>query len=146
MDEFIKMLDENLDYLEHEIVGDTVIIYVISNRNEATCPYCGAISNKEHSTYERSFQDLPVMGKKCTLIINNRKMFCPNPDCGHTTFAEKFDFLFPKGKKTKRLLDKIIDVSLNTSSITASNILKDGIVDVGKSSICNLLKKRYTPS
>jgi len=146
MDEFIKMLDENLDYLRHEIIDDTVIIHVISNRNEVRCPYCGSISNKRHSTYERSFQDLPIMGKKCKLIINNRKMFCLNPDCGHTTFAEKFDFIFSKGKKTKRLLDKIIDVSLSTSSVAASNILKDGIVTVGKSTICNLLKKRDTPS
>lgn len=34
MDEFIKMPDENLDYLGHEILGDTVIIYVASNRKE----------------------------------------------------------------------------------------------------------------
>jgi transposase len=146
MDEFIKMLDENLDYLGHEILGDMVIIHVASNRKEVQCPYCGGISNKRHSTYERSFQDLPIMGNKCKLVINNRKMFCPNPNCGHTTFAEKFGFLLPKGKKTKRLLDKIVDVSLSTSSVAAANILKDGIVNVGKSTICNLLKKRYTPS
>lgn len=146
MDEFIKMLDENLDYLRHEILSDTVIIHVTSNRKEVQCPYCGGISNKIHSTYERSFQDLPIMGKKCKLVINNRKMFCTNPNCRHTTFAEKFDFLLPKGKKTKRLLDKIVDVSLSTSSVAAADILKDGIVNVGKSTICNLLKKRYTPS
>lgn len=146
MDEFIKMLDENLDYLGHEIVGDTVIFHVASNRKEVPCPYCGTMSNKKHSTYERSFEDLPVMGKKCKIVINNRRMFCLNPDCGHTTFAETFDFISPKGKKTKRLLDKIVDVSLNTSSTAAAAILRDGIVDVGKSTICNLLKKRYTPS
>jgi len=71
MDEFIKMLDENLEYLGHEILDDMVIIHVASNRKEVRCPYCGSISNKRHSTYERSFQDLPIMGKKCKLIINN---------------------------------------------------------------------------
>lgn len=143
MDELVKLLDENLDYVGHEIVGDTIIIHVKSNRDEATCPYCGCKSSKVHSTYERSFQDLPVMGKKSRIVINNRKFFCLNPDCGHTTFAEKFDFLPPKGKKTRRLLDKMVDVSLSVSSVTAADILRDGIVDVGKSTICNLLKKRY---
>ena len=47
-------------------------------------------------------------------------------------------------KQSNRLLDKIIDVSLNVSLVNASDILKNGIADVGKSTICNLLKKRYT--
>ena len=85
------------------------------------------------------------MGKKTKAIIENRKFFCDNPDCTFTTFAERFDILEQNGKKTKRLIDKIIeDISLNTSSVTASRTLKDGIAEVGKSTICNLLKKRYT--
>ena len=146
MDEFIKGLDPHLDYLEHKITDDEVIIYVASNRKECRCPYCGSTSMRVHSCYEKSFQDLPIMGKKTKMIMENRKFFCDNPDCGFTTFAERFDFLAQKGKKTKRLIEKIVDVSLNTSSINASRTLKDGIADVGKSTICNLLKKRYTDS
>lgn len=146
MDEFIKLLDWSLDYISHEMIGDTIIIRVSSNKEEVICPYCGASSSKRHSAYERSFQDLPIMGMKSKIIINNRKMFCINSECRHTTFAETFDFIRPKAKKSNRLLDKIIDVSLNTSSLSASDILKDGIADVGKSTICNLLKKRYTPT
>lgn len=146
MDEFIKELDPNLDYLEHEINTDEVLIYVASNRKTCRCPYCNTPSGRVHSRYEKSFQDLPVMGKKTKIKIENRKFFCDNPDCGFTTFAERFDFLAQNGKKTKRLIDKIVDVSLNTSSVAASQTLKNGIADVGKSTICNLLKKRYTSS
>lgn len=144
MDEFIKLLDPGLDYISHEIIGDTIVIRVASNKEEAVCPYCGCTSTKKHSVYERSFQDLPIMGMKSRIIINNRKMFCTNPECSHTTFAEAFDFIKPKAKKSNRLLDKIIDVSLNVSSLNASDILKNGIADVGKSTICNLLKKKHT--
>ncbi len=143
MDEFIKELDPSLDYLGHKIVGDEIKIYVASNRQECSCPYCGFNSKRVHSYYEKSFQDLPIMGKKTKIIIENRKFFCDNPECEFTTFAERFDFLKQNGKKTKRLIDKIVDISLNTSSIAASRTLKDGIADVGKSTICNLLKKRY---
>ena len=146
MDELIKLLDPGLDYISHEIVGDTIFIRVASNKGEAVCPYCGHASSKKHSVYERSFQDLPIMGMKSKIIIQNRKMFCTNPECGHKTFAETFGFISPKAKKSNRLLEKIIDVSLNVSSVNAAEMLRDGIADVGKSTICNLLKKKYTPS
>ena len=138
MDEFIKLLDPNLDYVSHEIIGDTIVIHVVSNKEEVICPYCGCASSKKHSVYERSFQDLPVMGMKSRIILSNRKMFCTNPECSRTTFAETFSFIGPKAKKSNRLLDRIVDVSLNVSSLNAADILKKGIADVGKSTICNL--------
>lgn len=142
MDELIKLLDENLDYVSHEIVDRCCYIKVVSNREEAICPFCGAVSAKAHSTYERTFQDLPIQVNKVIIVLNNRKMFCNNPKCSHTTFAERFNFFSNKVKKTKRLEDEIVRVSLNCSSIAASALLKKNVVDVGKSTICNLLKKR----
>jgi len=144
MDEFIKLLDKSLDYISHQIKEDTCFITIKSNRIEVTCPFCGKTSSKTHSTYARTFQDLPIQGKKVKLIIANRKMLCLNPNCKHTTFAERFDFLSNKAKKTKRLEDEIIHLSLNCSSIAATQILKKNVVEVGKSTVCNLLKKRRT--
>lgn len=144
MDEIVKLLDKNLEYIIHKIIRDTIYINVLSNRDTITCPYCGSPSSKVHSRYERSFQDLPIQGKKVRIILNNRKMFCNNPDCNHTTFAESFDFLKFKAKKTKRLENEIINISMNVSSLTATDFLKESVADVGKSTICNLLKKRST--
>ncbi|MBW9155183.1 transposase family protein [Clostridium tagluense] len=144
MDEIIKLLDENLEYVSHKIIGDTIFINVVSNREEVICPYCGNPSSKAHSHYKRSFQDLPIQGEKVRVILSNRKMFCCNLDCNHTTFAESFDFLKFKATKTKRLENEIINISMNVSSLTATNILRNSVADVGKSTICNLLKKRYT--
>ena len=141
MDEFIIDLDKNLKYLKHEVIGGTIYLHVFSIWKELKCPYCGEASSRVHSRYTRSFQDLPIQEKKLIVVINNKKMFCDNPKCGKTTFAEAFEFLPPKGKKSKRLLDKITDISLNVSSVMASSLLRDGIADVGKSTICNMLKK-----
>ena len=44
MDELIKLLDENLDYVSHEIIGDFYYIKVTSNRKEVRCPFCGTVS------------------------------------------------------------------------------------------------------
>lgn len=143
MDEIIKLLDENLDYESHKIIDDTIFINVISNREEVICPYCGKSSSKVHSHYKRTFQDLPIQGKKVRVILNNRKMLCYNPDCNRITFSESFDFLKFKAKKTNRLENEIINIAMNVSSLTATAFLKKGIADVGKSTICNLLKKKH---
>lgn len=121
MDEFIKLLHPGPDYISHVMIGDTIAIWVACNREEAVCPYCGCTSTKKHSTYERCFRDIPIMGMKSRIIISNRKMYCTNSECSHAAFAETFSFIKPKAKN-KRLLERIVDVSLSVSSLNASHI------------------------
>ena len=91
--------------------------------------------------YQREIQDIPMQDRQTILLLNARKMFCTNPDCDHKTFSERFDFIAPKGRKTKRLVDKILMTSVKLSSVSASALLKADSVKVCKSSICDLLKK-----
>ena len=64
-----------------------------------------------------------------------------NENCTHKTFSERFDFVASNGKKTKRLIDKILITSTKLSSVTASVLLKHSSIKVCKSNICDLLKK-----
>ena len=141
MDEFVKMLCNDLEYVTHKIERDLIYIYVKSNCTEPKCPYCDAIGEKVHSHYIRRFRDLPMQGKKVEIVLDNRKYFCNNTECEHKTFAEAFDCLPFKGKRSRRLTESIIELSLNVSSVTAAAMLRNGTADVGKSTICNLLKK-----
>jgi hypothetical protein len=45
------------------------------------------------------------------------------------------------GRRSRRLTAAIMNAALNLSSISASKTLKQGTADVGKSTICRLLKK-----
>ncbi|NFN86196.1 transposase family protein [Clostridium sporogenes] len=90
MDEFIKLLDKNSECIFHEIIDDTIYIHVVSNRKKYRSPYCGGYSNKVHSKYKRTFQDLPMQNKKVEIILNNKKYFCCNTECSQKTFAESF--------------------------------------------------------
>jgi len=144
MEELIKLLDKNLRLKSWEIKGDTIYINAFSDREDSVCPFCGQLSNKTHSKYIRTLQDLPIQGKKVVLILLNRKYFCNNPQCHHKTFSERFSFFSDKAKMTKRLQEEIINLSINCSSITASHILKKNVAKVSKSTICNILKKRRT--
>lgn len=141
MDELVKTIDPNFEYTHHETENGVMRIYVRSIRQEAQCPYCRAISNKVHSIYYRKFHDLPIQGKKVEIVIDNRKYFCVNPDCSHKTFAEAFECLPKMGRRSRRLTEAILDTATNLSSVAASKTLKQRTADIGKSTICRLLKK-----
>ena len=141
MDALVKNIDPNLEYERYEIDGDVMRLYVRSTRKESVCPYCGTVSDRVHSIYFRKFRDLPIQGKKVEIIINNRKFFCPNEGCDHRTFAESFECLPKMGRRSKRLTETILQTAVNLSSISTSKTLKQGTADVGKSTICRLLKK-----
>lgn len=141
MNELIQLLDPNLVYECHELIDNRLNIHVSSIRIQARCPYCGASSSKVHSVYPKSFQDLPIQGKKVTIHLVNRKFFCFNPDCTHHTFSERFDCIADKAKKTKRLEEEILTIAIHCSSVTAAKILTKNTADIKKSSICRLLRK-----
>jgi transposase len=141
MDEFIKLLDPSLNYVEHITKDKKCIITVESSHKEVTCPYCGMASSKTHSVYKKEFQDLPIQDNQVIILIRNRKMFCPNPECSNKTFSERFDFIRYKSRKTERLIEKILSISLKLSSVSASKMLKSDTATVSKSTICRLIKK-----
>jgi len=141
MNEMVLLPDDRLNYVSHKNEGSIIKIYVESINERAVCPYCGKASYKVHSHYTRTLQDLPIQGKKVKLVMDNKKYFCLNRDCPHKTFAEKFTFFEPKATKTKRLQEEILRVSMTQSSLSAAKYLRDSVAEVGKSTICNLLKK-----
>ena len=141
MKSIIELPDRRLQYTSVEIDGATLKIYLKTKSRHAECPYCGEIADKVHSHYVRVLQDLPIQGKKVKLLIDNKKYFCFNKDCKHKTFAETFTFFEPKATKTNRLQEEILRVSLTQSSLSAEKYLQNSVADVGKSTICNLLKE-----
>ena len=141
VDEFMKSLDPALNYITHEIHENKIIIVVESSHKEAICPYCGKASSRIHSVYQKEFQDLLLQDKQVIILLKSRKFFCDNRECSHKTFAERFDFIASKSRKTKRLIGEILKLSTIVSSVSASQLLKADMTIVSKSTICNLLKK-----
>ena len=124
-----------------KIKNDMIILHAYSTKPKLMCPYCGSFSSRVHSIYQREIQDIPLHEKQTILLLDTRKMYCDNPECTRKTFAERFDFVAPNGKKTKRLVEKILITSAKLSSVNASALLKSDSVKASKSSICDLLKK-----
>lgn len=93
MDEFIKMLNEYYELVRYKIKETKIIFEVASSNKSCTCPYCCMLSSGVHSNYQREIQDLPILNKQTILLVNTRKMFCDNPDCKVSTFAELRPFV-----------------------------------------------------
>ena len=144
MDELVKRIDPHFAYERHETEDGIMRIYVRSTRETVQCPYCGNASKQVHSIYPRKFRDMPIQGMKVEVVIGNRKFYCQNIECGHRTFAESYECLPRMARRSRQLTQAIVHTAINTSSITASRILGEGTADVGKSTICRLLKKEPT--
>lgn len=140
-DIIIKQLSPDLQCDDYHIRDKRIIFNISSNKKSLPCPYCGTPSSKVHSTYERELQDIPLHDKQTILLLLTRKFFCPNTDCSHKTFSERFDFAPPREKRTTRLTEKILVTSVGISSINAEKTLRLDHVRTSKSTINELLKK-----
>lgn len=132
MKEFIAGLNPNYQLDKYHIKDNMAIFYISSKMKEVKYPYCGALSSKVHSSYEREIQDLPMQNRKVVLLVKTRKMFCSNCQCEKKTFSECHPFVENNGKKTTRLVQNILYTSTQLSSVNAAKILNANSIEVGK--------------
>ena len=84
---------------DYKVKKDVVVFHISSKCGELVCPYCGEKSNKEHSTYEREIQDLPMQNKKVILLVITRKRFYRNSLCNKKHFQKYIIVWIGKGRK-----------------------------------------------
>jgi len=144
MDFLIKELDENYQLINYKIKNNKIVLSIQSTILELECPYCHQKTSRVHSYYIREIQDLPISDKQTILLVKSRKMFCQNLNCSHKTFSENHPFSRRNVRKTQRLEEKILKTSSELSTVGASKLLKENRIIVGKSTICEMLKKNAT--
>jgi transposase len=128
-------------YVSHSIEDGVLTVILESVQNLNLCPYCGTESTRIHSYHIRKFSELPIDGHIVNVRLYNKKFFCVNKSCNHTTFSENFDFIRPLEMKTNRLIDKILEISENSSMRKSAIMLKELGVVTCKATICNLKNK-----
>jgi transposase len=72
------------------VEADAVTIRVESTATTSTCPRCGINADRVHSRYTRTVTDLPLHGRRTTLVVAARRFFCDEPNCRRTLFCERF--------------------------------------------------------
>lgn len=150
MKEMNQMLDlqpffpENLQIENTEVLEDAVYISIKSVTQQITCPRCGAVMKKRHTSHSRTVQDLPIFWKRTYLKIKCFDFDCENPDCNCISKAETFDgFLKNYSKMTERLVDLVIGLALDTSCEAAARILNTMNVKISGDTVIRTLINRY---
>lgn len=69
--------------------GVRVRIEARTKAGEACCPDCGAASRLVHSRYVRRLVDAGIGVGEVTIVLTVRRLFCDQPGCARTTFAEQ---------------------------------------------------------
>ncbi len=58
-------------------------VEVASTRSWSRCPFCGFKTRTIHDTRRRKIRDLPVSGRRMTLVWVRRRFSCSNCDVRH---------------------------------------------------------------
>ncbi|MCQ6275300.1 hypothetical protein JMM81_10020 [Bacillus sp. V3B] len=129
MDELMKLLDDNLICTGTDISTDFIHFYVKSTEKNVRVLFVKQYLPESTLAINGAFKIcLFKKDKKVLITLSNRKMFCDNPVCDRTTFAESFSFIDNKAKKNKTIkrsnhrnfTDTKFYVSCNLSNATCS--------------------------
>ena len=73
-------------------------VEVASTRSWSRCPFCGFKTRSVHDTRRRKIRDLPVSGRRMTLVWIRRRFSCANCEQRHLEDHQEFE-----GGLTRRL-------------------------------------------
>lgn len=86
---------------------------VTSTQTTAPCPLCQGASQRVHSLYCRTVQDLPCAGFTLRLQLRVQKFFCLTPGCRRRIFTERLpQIAAPWARRTHRLAQRFIAIAV----------------------------------
>ncbi|MFJ9774382.1 transposase family protein [Kitasatospora sp. NPDC101157] len=96
-----------------EASGSVVRIAARAAAPDASCPDCGAWSERVHGSYLRYPSDLPSCGRPVTVVLRVRRFACHALVCRRRTFVEQVDGLTRRhGQVTERQRSSVAGLGL----------------------------------
>jgi transposase len=122
----------------------TTTITVRGTKNAGTCPSCGTVSRRVHSTYQRQARDLPLSGRSVQLMIIARRFRCHAVLCRRQIFAERFaaDVLAPSARRTGRLDCIVHHLGLALGGRPAASFARRLMLPVSKDTLLRVVRRR----
>lgn len=116
-------------------INNSYYVRLSSTHQGARCPVCNQFSNHVKGHYLRSLQGLEIGNHPVTLIVNVRKFRCRNAACHKKVFSEPLSQLASSyARNTRKVEERIRNISLNATSRTASNLLHEQNIICSQSS------------
>ncbi|MFF3871894.1 ISL3 family transposase [Streptomyces sp. NPDC001978] len=90
------------------VVDGAVVITAHTRDGPAACTGCGRSSSWPHSSYQRHAADEAVGGRPLRIDLTVRRLYCENPDCPKTTFAEQVQGLTVRYQRRTPALQAVV--------------------------------------
>ena len=123
-----------------EVAGGRLCVWARVRAERATCPRCGQLSGRVHSSYGRRLADAPAGGRRVVIRLTVRRFFCASPDCPARTFAEQVAGLTSRrARRTPPLAGALTGIALALAGRAGSRLA--GLLDLaaGRSSMLRLV-------
>jgi transposase len=102
-----------------------IVFQAHTTKEGAPCPECHCRSERVHSRYQRTLQDLPWQGNTVRFVLTVRRFFCGNGVCPRKIFAEPVDKVAMRyRRKTTRLEDVLLQLTWRLGAAGAAQIAR----------------------
>ena len=102
-----------------------ITFHIRTTAEVAVCPECKTHSERVHSRYQRTLQDLPWQGNTVCFLLTVRRFFCGNVDCKRKIFAEAPVSVARRyRRKTSRLDDLLLQLVWKVGGESAAAIAR----------------------
>lgn len=122
--------------------GDGFVIAIRGVAMACRCPMCGAVSGRVHSYYQRRLADLPAAGARIALILRTRRFVCDAETCARRIFAERFEAVEPRGRRTRRLDDVVHCLAIALGGRPAASLSRRLNVEVSNDTLLRVVRRR----
>ncbi|UQX04743.1 ISL3 family transposase [Streptomyces sp. RerS4] len=107
----------------------------------ASCPGCGAWSDRVHGSYLRFPTDVPSAGRSVVLRLRVRRFSCRNAECPRGTFVEQIPGLTRRhGQRTERLRSTLAAIGLALAGRAGARLAHIVGVPVSRSTVLRLVE------
>jgi transposase len=100
------------------------------------------ICSRVHSQYRRQLTDLPAAGARIKLILRTRRFFYDAEACARRIFAERFEVVEPRARRTSRLDDVVHCLAIALGGRPAASLSRRLNVEVSNDTLLRMVRRR----
>jgi transposase len=121
---------------------DGFVVEIRGASGVCRCPACGSMCSRVHSHYRRRLADLPASGVRVALLLQTRRFFCDAETCVRRIFAERFEAVAPRGRRTIRLDDIVHCLAIALGGRPAASLSRRLKLDVSNDTLLRMVRRR----
>ncbi|MBA3823437.1 MAG: ISL3 family transposase [Ktedonobacterales bacterium] len=123
--ETLLSLPDGLVITDFYFAEATLHLLIASVGPHALCPLCKSASAAQHSSYERTFRDVPCGNYAVQIHLTTRRFFCREGTCPRQIFTERFaHFILPRARISERFRQALRALSVVSAHEAAARLAR----------------------